>query len=175
MKQPMPPSTAVDALQEALALHRAGKHELAMQRYVAILQQNPGNLDALYYVAVLALQQGQLAEGLKVIARALEVEPRQARLHNLKGQAHLRLNQDDEALQSLQPRHRDRSSLCRRLRQPRHAARRDGALRRRRVADFDRALELRPDNAEDHCNRAGALADLGRVRRGLAGFCARSR
>ncbi len=25
-----------------------------MQRYVAILQQNPGNVDALYYVAMIA-------------------------------------------------------------------------------------------------------------------------
>ena len=41
-----------------------------MQRYVAILQQNPGNVDALYYVAMLALQQGQFAEGLKVIGSA---------------------------------------------------------------------------------------------------------
>src|SRR3954469_5578802 len=88
------------AIQEALALHREGKHELAMQRYVAILQQDPGNLDALYYVAVLALQEGQIAEGLKVIQRAIDVGPPQARLHNLKGQAHLRLNEDERAFDS---------------------------------------------------------------------------
>src|SRR5664279_1150921 len=81
---------AQQAVQEALALHRAGKVDLAMQRYVAILQQDPANLDALYYVAVLALQEGQLAEGLKVIQRAIDVGPPKARLHNLKGQAHLR-------------------------------------------------------------------------------------
>ena len=63
-----------------------------MQGYVAILQQNPGNVDALYYVAMLALQQGQFAEGLKVIQRAIDLAPKQARLHNLKGQAHLRQN-----------------------------------------------------------------------------------
>ena len=105
-----------------------GKHELAMQRYVAILQQNPGNVDALYYVAMLALQQGQIDEGLKVIGRAIAVGPPQARLHNLKGQAHLRLNQDDDALAGFRPRHRDRSGVRRRLRQPRHAACRDGPL-----------------------------------------------
>ena len=88
------------AIQEALALHREGKHELAMQRYVAILQQDPGNLDALYYVAVIALQQGQIEEGLKVLGRAIAAGPPQARLYNLKGQAHLRLNQDDDALAS---------------------------------------------------------------------------
>ena len=38
------------------------------------------------------------------------------------------------------------------------------------LADFDRALALRPNNPEDHCNRAGALADLGRIDEALAGF-----
>ena len=50
MKRAMNTSPAAggkqQAIQEALALHREGKHELAMQRYVAILQQDPGNLDA---------------------------------------------------------------------------------------------------------------------------------
>ena len=65
-----------------------------MQRYVAILQQNPNDIDALYYVAVLVLQEGQVAEGLKVIQRALDVGPPQARFYNLKGQAHLRQHQE---------------------------------------------------------------------------------
>src|SRR5215208_7006467 len=93
-----PAPEAPDPVQEALALHRQGKHELAMQRYVAILQREPNNVDALYYVAVLALQEGQIAEGIKVIGRALAVGEPQARFHNLLGQAHLRQNQDAEAL-----------------------------------------------------------------------------
>src|SRR5215813_12605117 len=100
MSAPSAPKAPADPLQEALALHRQGKHDLAMQRYVAILQTNPNNLDALYYIAVLALQEGQIDEGLKVIGRALELGPSQARLHNLKGQAHLRQNLDDDALAS---------------------------------------------------------------------------
>ena len=50
------------ALQAALALHREGKRDLAMQRYVAILQQNPTNADALYYVAVLTLSLIHISE-----------------------------------------------------------------------------------------------------------------
>ena len=163
------------AIQEALALHREGKHELAMQRYVAILQQNPGNLDALYYVAMIALQQGQIAEGLKVIAaRASRSGPPQARLHNLKGQAHLRQNQDDDALQSFgraietDPAFADaygnRGTLLSEMGRAAEA-----------LADFDRALELRPNNAEDHCNRASALADLGRSTRRWRASAAPSR
>src|SRR5689334_20800504 len=84
------------AIDEALALQRQGKRELAMQRYVAILADDPQNIDVLFNVAVIALQSGQFAEGIKLIERALAVGPPQARLHNLMGQACLRMNRDDD-------------------------------------------------------------------------------
>src|SRR5689334_816700 len=86
------------AIEEALALQRQGKRELAMQRYVAILADDPKNIDVLFNVAVIALQSGQSAEGIKVIERALAIGPPQARLHNLMGQACLRMNRDEDAL-----------------------------------------------------------------------------
>ena len=135
------------SLQEALELHRKGEHEEAMKRYVALPQRNPGNVDALYYVAMIAIQQEQFAEGIKVIERALALTPRQARLHNLKGQAQLRMNEDDAAMQSFgraieaEPGFADaygnRATLLSEM------GRHEDA-----VADFDRALALRPDNAE---------------------------
>ncbi len=169
MASPPAPSSPQQALQEALALHREGKHEEAMKGYVALLQRNPGNLDALYYIAVLAIQQEQFAEGMKVIGRALDISPKQARLHNLRGQAHLRQNQDDEALRAfsraieVDPTFPDafgnRATLLSEMGRAVEA-----------VADFDRALALRPGNVEDHCNRASALADLGDYPEALAGF-----
>ena len=140
-----------------------------MERYVAILQQNPGNTDALFYIAMIAIQQNQFAEGIRVVDRALQVAPRQARLHNLKGQAHLRMNQDEAALASFgraieaDPAFADaygnRATLLCEMDRAAEA-----------IADFDHALRLRPNNPEDHCNRAGALADLGRLNEALAGF-----
>lgn len=163
------PQAAQQALQEALALHRQGKRDLAMQRYVAILQDDPENIDALYYVAVLALQEGQIAEGIKVIERALTVGPPQGRLFNLLGQAHLRLNQDDAALESF-----DRAIACEPGFADAYGNRANvladmGRLGEAVVA-FDRALALRPNNAEDICNRASVLADLGRLEEALAGY-----
>ena len=93
------------------------------------------------------IQQEQFAEGLKVIPARSISSPSQARLHNLKGQAHLRQNQDDDALHELRPRHRGRSGVRRRLRQPRHAALRDGPR-------GGGARRLRP--------RAGAAAEQSR-------------
>ena len=130
--------------------------------------ENPANVDALYYVALIAIQEGQFAEGLKVIARAFAVGPPQARLHNLKGQAHLRQNQDEDALQGFgraiecEPAFADaygnRGSLLADMGRAAEA-----------LAAFDRALALRPDNPRTF-NRATVLADLGRLDAALDGF-----
>ena len=98
-------------LQEALALHRQGKHELAMQRYVAILQQNPSNVDALYYVAMLAIQQEQIAEGLKVIERALDGRAAAGAAAQSQGPGASAAEPGRRRAAQLRPRHRDRSGI----------------------------------------------------------------
>jgi tetratricopeptide (TPR) repeat protein len=164
--QPQAPQTdvapAADPVQEALALHRAGKHDLAMQRYVALLQKDPNNTEVLYYVAVMAIQEGQLAEGTKVLRRALEVGQPQARLYNLLGQAHLRQNQDEDALKAFgqaietdpafPDAHGNRGALLAEMGRFSEA-----------LADLERAVKLRPNNATDLCNHGGVLSDLGRL------------
>lgn len=165
-----PPTDA--ALQDALKLHREGKRDLAMQRYVAILQQNPTHVDALFYVAVLTVQEGQLPEGLKIIQRALDVGapgPVQAKLHNLMGQTYLRLNQDKDALESFGraiasdaafvDAYGNRGTLLAEMGKSAEA-----------LEDFDRAIALRPSNPEDVSNRAGVLADLGRTDEALMAY-----
>jgi tetratricopeptide (TPR) repeat protein len=157
------------AIAEALALQRQGKRELAMQRYVGILADDPQNLDALFNVAVIALQEGQMAEGVKVIERALAVGPPQGRLHNLMGQACLRMNRDEDALAAF-----ERAIAC----EPGFAdaygnranVLADMGRLAEAVASFDQALAVRPDNAEDLCNRGSVLADLGRYAEALADY-----
>ena len=142
-----------------------------MQRYVAVLQQDPQNVDALYYVAVLALQEGQLDEGLKLIRRALAVSPAQARLHNLMGQAELRQNRDKDALLSFgraieaEPAFADAGAGPLRTRRAAAADRPAEALR-----DYDRAIGLFPGMAAAHANRGNALKALGRPDEALASF-----
>jgi tetratricopeptide (TPR) repeat protein len=162
------PEPAANPLQEALTLHRAGKHELAMQRYVAILQREPANTDVLYYVAVLAIQEGQLDEGIKVINRALAVGVPQARIYNLLGQAHLRQNRDADAVVAFgkaietdpvfPDAYGNRGTLLAEMKRFPEA-----------LADLDTAVQLRPGNPTDLCNRAAVLLDLGRLDEALTG------
>ena len=68
------------------------------------------------------------------------------------GQAHLRLNQDEDALASF-----DRAIACEPGFADAHGNRAnvlaDMGRLEEAVAAFDRALAVRPDNAEDICNR----------------------
>src|SRR5690348_11068813 len=79
--------TSAQLLQQGLFHHRQGDLKTAMERYVEVLRTDPQNADALYYVAVVACQEGQYQQGITLARRALEFGPPQARVHNLLGQA----------------------------------------------------------------------------------------
>ncbi len=159
-------SPADTAIQEALALHRQGNLRSALDHYNAILRADPDNADALYYVAMIAMQQSRFTDGIELAERALKAGP-QARVHNMLGQAFIRMQEPAKALAAF-----DRALAA----DPGHA---DGHGNRANVlADldrfdealqgFDRALALRPDAPVDWCNRAAALQDLDRFEEALA-------
>jgi cytochrome c-type biogenesis protein CcmH/NrfG len=136
-----------------------GNLRAAMDGYMRVLKDDPQNADALYYVAVVAVQEGQYPDGIKLAQRALSVGPAQPRLHNLLGQTYVRLGEEQEALASfdraieLQPdfadAHGNRANVLVNLR------RFDDAL-----AAYNRAIELRPDSFEDWINRGALLQDF---------------
>ena len=129
------------------------------------------NIDALYYVAddraaggpARGRHQGDCG------ARSRSARRRPA-LHNLLGQAHLRLNQDDEALASFDARDRDASpAFADAYGNRANAAVRDGPARPRRLPTSTARWRLRPDNAGGpSATAASVLADLGRLERGAA-------
>ena len=94
------PSTSAQLLQQGLFHHRQGDLATAMERYVAVLQTDPQNPDALYYVAVVACQEGQYQQGIELARRAIANGPPQARLHNLLGQALYREGDRLEAIKN---------------------------------------------------------------------------
>src|ERR1035437_3464600 len=154
------PATTAQLLQQGLFHHRQGDIALAMERYVEVLQRDPQNADALYYVAMVACQDGQFQQGAELARRAIVVGPPQARLHNLLGQALYRLGHPLEApgppprpFGAAPPQARLHTLLGQalyRLGQPLEA-----------VKNFDQAIALDANFADAHGNRANILIDAG--------------
>lgn len=166
MTDPVP---AAELLQQGLFHHRQGQIGEAMERYTEVLRNDPQNADALYYVAVVACQEGQLQQGIDLARRALEAGPPQARMHNLLGKAFERLRNPLDAIKAydaaiaLDPdfaeAHGNRASIVAQAGLP------DEALK-----SFDRALALDPTAVADWINRGALLHELGRFDEALASY-----
>ena len=168
-KHPMtaPPTTAT-LLQQGLFHHRRGELAQAMDRYTDVLRTDPQNADALYYVAVVACQEGQYSQGVELAKRAIANGPPQARVHNLLGQAHDRLEQPleaikqyDEALRldpNLAEAHGNRAGIMA-----------DAGFPEEALKSYDRALAIHP-NSTDWLNRGAVLHGLGRIDEAIDSF-----
>src|SRR5664279_4932549 len=164
-----PPATAAELIQQGLFHHRQGDIAQAMERYVEVLRNDPKNADALYYIAVVACQDGQFKEGADLTRRALAVGPPQARMHNLLGQALYRLGERLEAIKNydqaialdekLADAHGNRANVLA-----------DAGFPDEALKSFDRALALNPMSATDWLNRGALLQSLGRHADALASF-----
>ena len=65
------PATTAQLIQQGLFHHRQGDLKQAMERYAEVLRTDPENADALYYIAVVACQEGQFQQGAELARRAL--------------------------------------------------------------------------------------------------------
>jgi tetratricopeptide (TPR) repeat protein len=163
------PSTAAQLLEQGLFHHRQGELAQAMERYVEVLQSDPKNADALYFIAVVACQEGQFKEGADLARRAITVGPPQARLHNLLGQALYRQGERLEAIknydqaialdENFADAHGNRANILV-----------DAGFADEALKSFDRALALNPMSAADWLNRGALLQSLGRHEEALASF-----
>src|SRR5271170_1033583 len=95
-------SQTTDLLQEALALHRRGAVAEAAARYAAVLQADPANADAHYYLGMISCQHGRFAEGAELARKSLAADSRHARAHVLLGRALSALGWQEEALASFE-------------------------------------------------------------------------
>src|ERR1019366_1552797 len=163
------PATAAQLLQQGLFHHRQGDIAQAMERYTEVLRNDPNNADALYYIAVVACQDGQYQQGVELARRAIEFGPPQARLHNLLGQALYRLDEPMEALKNF-----DRAIALDANFADAHGNRAnilvDAGYPEEALKSFDRALALNPPSATDWLNRGALLQSLGRHEEALASF-----
>jgi tetratricopeptide (TPR) repeat protein len=161
--------TSAQLLQQGLFHHRHGQIAEAMDRYTQVLRTDPQNADALYYIAVVACQEGQFKQGVDLARRALAVGRPQARVHNLLGKALEQVGNPLEAMMAydaaiaLDPNfaeaHGNRATLLTQARMY------DDAL-----AAYDRALELDPKSLADWINRGALLQETGRHEEALANY-----
>ncbi len=112
------PQTSAELIQQGLVHHRAGQISLAMDRYTQVLRNDPRNADALYYIALIACHEGQFQQGIDLARRSLSFRPRQARAHNLIGQALHRMGKIEDALQSFDKRSNATPNWRGRVQQP---------------------------------------------------------
>ena len=78
-------------LEEARALHRAGKLAAAEPIYRRVLEDEPANPEALHLLGVVALQRGDGEGALAMVERAIERNGGVAGYHNTAGNAHMAL------------------------------------------------------------------------------------
>ena len=132
----------------------------AEKAYLAVLEAEPDNVDALHFLGVMRHQQGRSAEGIELVQRALKLCPEYADAYNNLGNMCLKYSPADAAeayrkALALRPEHPDA------LRNLAIALRR--LKRHEEAAEFlERAIRERPDAVENYYSLSVAYKDLGR-------------
>ena len=89
-----------DAIDKAVALHRAGRLDEAKRLYEQILAADHANASAWHFLGVLQHQRGHSDEAIASLTRALELDPRYVDACNNLGNIFRETNQFDEALRA---------------------------------------------------------------------------
>ncbi len=155
-------------LQQALAAHQQGNLAVAESAYRKILGKAPKHFDALHLLGVLCAQQGQFAQAIDLIQRALKVNPGHAGAYSNLGNAQLGLGHAEAALVSY-----DRALKTQKS--PDLLFNRGNALKganrfSEALASYDQALALMPAHADALINRGHVLQALGRQQEALTSY-----
>lgn len=153
-------------LEEALALHRAGRIAEAQARYRAILEAEPRHASALHLLGVAALQTGRPAEAVGLIERAIAERGDQAAYHANLGNALRALERDDAAIAAYRRAVALDGNATDAMSNLAIALRARGALDEAREL-LERACALEPGNPRLLNNLANTLDGLGEPARAL--------
>jgi tetratricopeptide (TPR) repeat protein len=158
-----------DVLVTAVEMHQTGQWARAAQLYLRVLQSEQENADALHLLGVLKHQQGNHAEAVALISRAVALRPGVPDFHANLAEAFRALGQLDraaggcQAALRLRPDHPE--ALCNLGMALQGLGRHDEA-----IASFRLALERRPDFAVVHNNLGVSLREQGQPDEALAHF-----
>jgi predicted O-linked N-acetylglucosamine transferase (SPINDLY family) len=156
-------------LEEALALHQAGRLREALGRYRRILTRQPGNFSARYHQGLARLQLGELEAGAKALEQAVRLAPDHPQARYDLGRAWSQLGRHAQALPhfeslvtlapDLAEGHFYLGLTLAQLKRPQDA-----------LPHLERAAELKPELAEVWHNLGGVLLDLGRPKEAVEAF-----
>ena len=155
-----------DRILAAIAAHRSGNLDEAEKVYLAVLETQPDNVDALHYLGLLAHQRGRPAPAIDLIVRALELDPTYFDALNNLGNIYLRSDVTAaismyHAALKLRPDHPEAT---------RNLGIALGRLKRHEEAVelFERGVRERPDHLDNYYSLSVAYKDLERYDDALA-------
>jgi protein O-GlcNAc transferase len=155
--------------QKGLELYKQGKAGKAEVVFAAIANRNPGNLDAVHLLGVIALETGRAGRAVDLFKRIIAVNGGVRAFHNNLGRAYQDLNQFEEAVRSF-----DRAIEL----DPNYANayfNRGIALRalgrlEDAIKSYDKALHLNARDAEAHNNKGIVLEEQNRLNEALESY-----
>lgn len=165
-------------LEQAFALHRAGKLAEARHLYESLLRANPRHADALHLLGVMATQTGQHEQAVALIGQAIAINDQAADFHMHLGLALFELGRFSPAAASFAR----ASGLG--LRSPMVQAASAQAhynlaieqtaagQASDAIASYEQAIASKPDHASAYANRGVLLAQLGRLDDAIASHSA---
>ncbi len=156
-------------IEQAFALHRAGRLAEAKQMYETVLHANPRHADALHLLGVLATQTKQPEQAVALIGQAIAINGKVADFHLHLGFALIELSQPHQALASFDAAialgmHNPVVQAARTMALFNHAIALTAAGQAEQaVASYEQAIAAKPDHAQAYANRGVLLAQLGRL------------
>ncbi|MGO9471288.1 MAG: tetratricopeptide repeat protein [Isosphaeraceae bacterium] len=165
-------STLPQALDMAWKHYQAGQLHAAEQLFGQILQSDPGHLDALNLLGVIAHRTGRHEAAMDFLTRALKINPDFAQAHYNLGIMLRAAGKVEEAVASFRqairlqpdsaPAHNNLAEAL--LALPNHERLAEA------VSIYQQALRLKPDLAEAHNNLGTALHEQGRLEEAVSSY-----
>ncbi len=161
--------TVAEALQIALKHHQAGNLRQAEAIYRQVLAVEPANAQALHYLGVAELQQGQTAAAVEHIQRACQLDPHNATYHGNLGSAYGTMGRFDLAAESLRTALRCDPNFADALNNLGAALSKLGK-HDEAVASIRRAVKLRPNMVAAHVNLGNILQEQNKLEEAIASY-----
>ena len=149
-------------IQEALSLHQDGQLDLAEVHYKKLLSDLPQNTLILTNLGTIKLQKNNLEDGIHLIEKSLEIDPKQPNALNNLG---VFLQKNNRSLEAFD---RYNRAIAIESNYPEAYSNRGNALMDLNRFDealdsYDHAIRIKPDYAQAFSNRGNALKELNRL------------